>query len=93
MKIVPNRFTDIYDRYGLDETVVNSTCIYDNCLFIGTKSSGLTIIGSTGMESSIFGTRAMSMAKGVKSAMQRSPVSNRVMKRSRTKPANGSRER
>ena len=49
MKIVPNRFTDIYDRYGLDETVVNSTCIYDNCLFIGTKSSGLTIIGSTGM--------------------------------------------
>ena len=48
MKIVPNRFTDIYYRYGLDEAVVNTTCIYNNCLFIGTKSKGLTVIGATG---------------------------------------------
>ena len=48
MKIVPNRFTDIFDHYGIDETVVNSTCMYNNCLFIGTKSEGLMIIGPTG---------------------------------------------
>lgn len=48
MKIVPNRFANIFDRYGLDETVVNTTCVYNNCLMIGTKSQGLTVIGATG---------------------------------------------
>ena len=48
MKIVPNRFTDIYDRYGIDETVVNTTCMYNDCLFIGTKSEGLTVISKNG---------------------------------------------
>ena len=48
MKIVPNRFANIFDRYELDETVVNTTCVYNNCLMIGTKSQGLTVIGATG---------------------------------------------
>ena len=48
MKIVPNRFLDVFNKYGIKETVVNSTCVFNNCLFIGTKSEGLTIIGPGG---------------------------------------------
>ncbi len=43
MKIVQNQFTDIYDWYGLDSAVVNSTCLLKNQLFIGTDT-GLTIL-------------------------------------------------
>ena len=42
MKIVPNRFEDVFERFGLESTVVNSTCIYDDKLFIGTDD-GLTV--------------------------------------------------
>ena len=38
MKIVPNQFTDLFGRLKLPETVVNSTCMYDQQLFIGTDS-------------------------------------------------------
>ena len=38
MKLVANRFTDIFARYGLEERVVNSTCILDGKLFIGTDN-------------------------------------------------------
>ena len=47
MKIVPNRFTDLSERYDLPEMVVNSTCLYDNRLFIG-ADRGLTVIGENG---------------------------------------------
>ncbi len=43
MKIVPNRFMDLYDRYGLSPEVVNSTCMAEDQLFIGTES-GLAVI-------------------------------------------------
>ncbi|MBQ5932494.1 MAG: histidine kinase, partial [Lachnospiraceae bacterium] len=43
MKIVPNQFTDVYDKYGLENAVVNSTCEYNDMLFIGTDT-GLTVI-------------------------------------------------
>ena len=43
MKIVPNQFTDLSERYGLDKAVVNSTCISDGKLFIGTDN-GLIIL-------------------------------------------------
>ena len=43
MKIVPNRFTDLFNQYDLTETVVNSTCIDDNRLFIGTDE-GLIVV-------------------------------------------------
>ena len=38
MKIVPNRFTDVFDQYGLEPAVVNTTCFYDDLLLIGTDT-------------------------------------------------------
>ena len=46
MKIVPDRFTNVFDKYGLKSAVVNSTCLYDGMLFIG-SDSGLTIVDGT----------------------------------------------
>ena len=43
MKIVPNNFTDINQKYGLTDIVVNSTCVLEDQLFIGTDT-GLQII-------------------------------------------------
>ncbi|MBR6233913.1 MAG: SpoIIE family protein phosphatase [Erysipelotrichaceae bacterium] len=48
MKIVPNRFTDIFERYGLENTVVNSTCMYDGKLFIATDN-GLIVLDEEGI--------------------------------------------
>jgi len=36
MKVVPNQFSDIFDRCGLDAEVVNSACLYGDQLFIAT---------------------------------------------------------
>ena len=47
MKVVPNQFTDVFNKYGIDKAVVNSTCYYDDKLFIG-KDSGLTVISTDG---------------------------------------------
>ncbi|MCR5762076.1 MAG: HD domain-containing protein [Treponema sp.] len=44
MKIVPNRFTDIFKLYNIEEEVVYTTCLHDDILFIGTKNSGLLAI-------------------------------------------------
>ncbi len=44
MKIVPNQFLDLYDCYGLDPAVVNSTCRLRDALYIGTDT-GLTVLG------------------------------------------------
>ena len=49
MKIVPNQFTDIFEKYGLSETVVNSACMYNGMLFIGGKSSGLSVVDKNGV--------------------------------------------
>ena len=43
MKIVPNQFSDLFERYGLPAAVVNSTCMYGQLLFIGTDI-GLIVI-------------------------------------------------
>lgn len=43
MKLSRNQFTDIYDRYRLKQDTVNSTCMYQDKLFIGTDS-GLTVL-------------------------------------------------
>lgn len=53
MKIVPNQFTDIFEKYALDETVVNATCLYDDMLFVGGKNSGLSVIGPDGVLASL----------------------------------------
>lgn len=42
MKLVKNRFTDLYARYGLEEDVVNTTCMLDGRLYIG-SDSGLIV--------------------------------------------------
>ncbi len=43
MKIVPNRFRNISRDAGLSDMVVNTTCIYQNELYIG-SDSGLSIL-------------------------------------------------
>lgn len=43
MKIVRNRFTNISEQAGLDKMVINSTCLFQGRLYIGTDS-GLVIL-------------------------------------------------
>ncbi len=43
MKIVPNQFTNIFERFDLPDMVVNSTCMYGERLFVGTDR-GLTVL-------------------------------------------------
>ncbi|MGX8705633.1 MAG: HD domain-containing phosphohydrolase, partial [bacterium] len=48
MKVVPNQFTDVFQRYDLSEAVVNSTCMDDEGrLFVGTDM-GLMVIDENG---------------------------------------------
>ncbi len=43
MKVVPNQFTDVFERDNLAESVVNATCMYGNQLFLATDS-GLMVV-------------------------------------------------
>ncbi len=52
MKIVPNRFTDLYEKYHLPDAVVNSTCKLDDRLYVATDK-GLTVIGPDGPVSGV----------------------------------------
>ena len=45
MKIVRNRFTDLFDAAGIDPLVVNSACMYRGCLYIG-ADKGLLILNN-----------------------------------------------
>ena len=45
MKIVPNQFTNIYEKYMLESNVVYTTCVYNDKLFIGTSDGNLTVLG------------------------------------------------
>ena len=47
MKVVSNPFTDVFKQYGMDEYVVNATCLYDDKLFVATNT-GLLVIGKGG---------------------------------------------
>ena len=58
MKIVPNQFSNLYERYFLAGAVVNSTCLYDDQLFVATDS-GLTVIGESGVVESLPLKKAM----------------------------------
>ena len=44
MKVVPNQFTDIFNKYKIPAGVVYSTCVSDDSLYIGTKNEGLIVI-------------------------------------------------
>lgn len=47
MKVVPNQFSDLFERYDLPTKVVNSTCVSEDKLFIGTDT-GLMVIDENG---------------------------------------------
>ena len=53
MKLASNRFSDLSDRYGLPKTVVNTTCMLDGKLFVGTDTEGLIVIDDKGPVKSI----------------------------------------
>ena len=44
MKIVPDQFMDLFDRFSLESEVVNSTCYLDGRLYVGTDT-GLIVLG------------------------------------------------
>ena len=52
MKVVRNQFSDLFVRYGLEANVVNSTCMCDGKLFIGTDK-GLIVVGDQGAETTV----------------------------------------
>ena len=52
MKLVSNRFTDIFTAYDIPETVVNSTCMLDGKMYIGTDT-GLVVIDEKGKVKSV----------------------------------------
>ncbi|MCR5487318.1 MAG: HD domain-containing protein [Lachnospiraceae bacterium] len=47
MKVVPNQFSNLFERYGLPPAVVNTTCMCEDKLFVGTDT-GLIVIGKDG---------------------------------------------
>ena len=52
MKVVPNQFSDLSERYDLPEMVVNTTCAAEGMLFIGTDT-GLTVLDKNGPVSAL----------------------------------------
>jgi len=58
MKVVPNQFSDLFERYGLPKRVVNSTCMCEGMLFVA-SDTGLTVIGEDGPLSSLPLTKAV----------------------------------
>ncbi|MBR2528874.1 MAG: SpoIIE family protein phosphatase [Blautia sp.] len=61
MKVVANHFSDLYEYWNLPDSVVNSTCMYDNQLFIATDS-GLTVLDNNGIVTSVPLTRASTVS-------------------------------
>ena len=51
MKIVRTQFSDLFARYGLPATVVNSTCMYGRQLFIGTDEGLIVMEGDKRVDS------------------------------------------
>ena len=48
MKIVPNQFSNLFERHKLPHAMVNATCLYKDQLFMGTDT-GLTVIDGNGV--------------------------------------------
>ncbi len=44
MKIVANRFSDLFDQNYMNDAVVNATCKYGDDLYIGTKNNGIIVL-------------------------------------------------
>ena len=58
MKVVWNQFSNLFQRCGLPEQVINSTCMYDGRLFIGTDT-GLIVLDGNEPASALPLTRAV----------------------------------
>ena len=58
MKVVPNQFSDLFERYGLPTQVVNSTCMSEGKLFVATDA-GLIVLDENGPVSTLPLTRAV----------------------------------
>jgi len=58
MKVVPNQFSDLFERYGLQRQVVNSTCMYEGRLFVATDA-GLIVLDENGPLTSLPLTKAV----------------------------------
>ena len=52
MKLVKNRFSDVFADYGIPDTVVNTTCLFDGRMYIGTDT-GLVVIDEKGVVDSV----------------------------------------
>ncbi len=52
MKIVPNRFEDVFSKYGIETNVVNATCWFEGKLFIACKTNGLVVLDESGARTS-----------------------------------------
>ena len=61
MKVVPNQFSDLFERYDLPEMVVNSTCMCGGKLFVATDT-GLIVLDENGPVSSLPLTKAVTIA-------------------------------
>lgn len=48
MKVVPNQFLDLFERFHMPEMVVNTTCLCDGQLFIG-ADTGLVVLDENGI--------------------------------------------
>ena len=61
MKVVPNQFSNLFERFDLPETVVNSTCRYEDKLFVGTDA-GLLVLDENGPVSGVPLTKATTVS-------------------------------
>ena len=60
MKVVPNQFSDLFERFNLEPKVVNSTCFSDGMLFVATDS-GLMVLDENGPVDKIPLTKAQTI--------------------------------
>ncbi len=44
MKVVANRFSDLFERNYLKDEIVDATCVYNGQLIIGTKNNGIIVL-------------------------------------------------
>lgn len=61
MKIVPNQFSNLYERFDLPTNVVNTTCMCEEKLFVG-SDTGLMVLGDEGPVSSFPLTKATTLS-------------------------------
>jgi energy-coupling factor transport system substrate-specific component len=61
MKIVPNQFSNLFERFDLPTNVVNTTCMCEEKLFVG-SDTGLMVLGDEGPVSSIPLTKATTLS-------------------------------